>query len=158
MFNIVDDKGIPLVTDFHIGTKHDCVCLMEKLKGFLEENEIKVFMADSGFYTKEILDLLKEHNVKLLIAKNVRNSKKNKKKNNKKNDKKKKLTYQQKIKRQLEDFSEKDKKLFKKRGKIENVYGNYKQIRHFSLRYDKYIKNLQALTMIYFCEQIIKHL
>lgn len=156
MFNIVDDKGVPLITDFCVGTKHDSVCLTDRLKVFLENNEIKVFMADSGFYSKAIIDLLKAHNVKPLIAKNVRNKKKGKKK--KKNKKKEKLTYQQKMERQLEDFTKAEKKLFKKRGKIENVYANYKQIRHFSLRYDKYIKNLAALSMIYFCEQIIKHL
>lgn len=116
-------------------------------------------MADSGFYTNDILNMLKKYNVKPLIAKNVRNSKTKKKTVNKKGKKKKvKLSYAQKIERQLEDMSLREKKLFKKRGKNENIYANYKQIPRFAVGYDRYIKNLHTLSLIYFSEQFLKHL
>lgn len=155
IFNIVDDKGISLCTNFYPGNVHDCKCLIDSLDKFLTDNVgIVTFLADSGFYTNEIIELLKKHNVKPLIAKNVRNSK-NKIKTTV-NDKK--PTYAQKIQRQLEDMTMADQKIFKKRGKIENMYANYKQIKRFNTRYDKYIINLHGLSLIYFCEQILKHL
>jgi hypothetical protein len=58
----------------------------------------------------------------------------------------------------MEDLTVKERKLFKKRHKVENVYGNFKQCPHFTVRYDRYIKNLFNLTLIYFSEQILKHI
>jgi hypothetical protein len=156
LLSIVDNKGVTLFVDYFPGSKNDGKCLLECLENFLSENiGIITFLADSGFYTNEIIDLLKKHDVKPLIAKNVRNSKKHKAINK---NKKIKLTYAQKVARQLEDMTKREKNLFKKRGKIENSYASFKQIPRFNVRYDKLIKYFHALSLIYFCEQIIKHL
>jgi len=148
---IVDDKGIPITTHFFSGNMYDSKCLINILDDFLERNpDITTFLADAGFYTSEIINVLLKHNIKPIIAKNVRNK-------GKKN-KKIKLSYKEKINRQTEDFTKKDKKLYRKRIKSENVFANYKQIPHFVVRYDRLIKNLYGLSLIYFLEQILKHM
>ena len=157
MINIVDNKGVSLFVDFCSGSKNDCKCLLKFLDEYLSKNiGIVTFLGDSGFYTQEILDLLKSHNVKTLIAKNVRNCKKYRVYNKK--GKKKKLTYFEKIERQLEDMTTREKNQFKQRGKIENLYANYKQIKRFALRYDRYVINLYLYSLLYFCEQFLKHI
>src|SRR5271169_1281103 len=113
LFNIVDDKGVSIFVEFCPGSMYDSKCLMTFLAKFLSENiGITTFLADSGFYTTDIMNLLKEYDVKPLIAKNVRNSKKHKNKVNKKG-KKIKLTYAQKIARQLEDMTKQEKRFLK---------------------------------------------
>ena len=92
-----------------------------------------------------------------IIAKNVKNKKRDKKYLDK-NGNKRKLTTKEKIERQVEDFTNKDKKLFKKRKKVENVYANFKQKPHFNMRFDKKIVNMYSLTLLYFCEKILNHL
>jgi hypothetical protein len=93
---------------------YDSKCLSNILDDFLEKNVgITTFLADFGFYTSYIIEVLKKHAVKPLIAKNVRNSKKHKRPINKK-VKKVKLTYAQKIERQLEDLTKKRKNYSKK--------------------------------------------
>jgi len=157
LLTIVDDKGIPLFINYHPGSTHDSKCLARVLNDFLEKTpDIDTFLADSGFFTVEIMETLKKHGVKPIIAKNVRNKKTNKKYEDK-NGKKRKPTYYELIERQTEDFSESDKEIFKQRHKVENVYSNFKQIPRFNMRYDKLIINMYGLTLIYFCEQILKH-
>lgn len=158
ILTIVDDKGIPLYIKYDTGSKNDGKSLIEVLDDFLEKTpDIVSFLADSGFYTKAILNTLKKHNVTPIIAKNIRNTKKDKKyvNNSKKN---KKITFEELIERQTEDFTNSDKRKFKKRHKVENVYANLKQKPRFNIRYDRFVKNLYNLTLIYFCEQILKHI
>ena len=158
LLSIVDDKGIPIYVNYNPGSMHDSKCLVDILDDFLSKNtDIVSFLGDSGFYTEKIKTILKKHNVRSIIAKNVRNKKTNKKYVDK-NGKKRKLTYTEKISRQVEDFTLMDKRKFKKRHKVENVYANFKQKPHFNMRYDKHVNKLYNLTLFYFCEEIFKHI
>jgi hypothetical protein len=158
VLTIVDDKGIPLYVNYNPGSQHDSECLIKILDEFLVKTpDIVTFLADAGFYTNAIQETLKKHGVKPIIAKNVKNRKTTKIYLDK-NGKKRKLTPKEKIERQVEDFTNKDKKIFKKRHKVENVYANLKQKPHLSLRYDKRVINMYNLTLLYFCEKILCHI
>jgi len=158
LLTIVDDKGIPLFINYNPGSRYDSECLIRVLDDFLNDTpDVVTFLADAGFYTNAILDTLKKHNVRLIIAKNVKNTKPNKKYLDE-NGKKRKLTVKERIERQIEAFTNNDKKLFKKRNKVENVYSNFKQIPHFNMRFDKKIINLYKLSLIYFCEKMLSHI
>jgi len=158
LLTIVDDKGVPLFINYNPGSMYDSKCLTRILDDFLIKTpDIVTFLADAGFYTNDILDTLKKHNVRPIIAKNVKNKKRDKKYLDN-NGNKRKLTTKEKIERQIEDFTNNDKKLFKKRKKVENVYANFKQKPHFNMRFDKKIVNMYSLTLLYFCEKILNHL
>ena len=70
-----------------------------------------------------------------------------------------KLNHKEKFKIQFEDFTENDKKIYKKRIAVENMYASYKNSnKRFNIREDKYIKNLEGLTYMYFSEKILEKL
>ena len=71
-----------------------------------------------------------------------------------KNGNKRKLTVKERIEIQLEDITNKERKIFKKRKKVENVYAIFKQKPHFTVRCDKHIVNMYNLILLYFCRQI----
>lgn len=158
LLTIVDDKGIPLFVNYNPGSRYDSKCLIKILDDFLNKTpDIVSFLADAGFYTYDIIDTLKKHGVNPIIAKNVKNKKKDKKYLDKDGNKRK-LTVKERIEIQIEDFTNKERKIFKKRKKVENVYANFKQKPHFTVRYDKQIVNMYNLTLLYFCEKIISHI
>jgi len=152
LFTIIDKNKIPIVMFFISGNTNDIVCLNKSLEKFLIQygKNIYYFLADTGFNSKYISELLQKYGVNYLIPKNMRNAKKYKNKN-------KKLSHNEKFKIQFEDFTEKDKKIYKKRIVVENMYANYKNSnKRFNIREDKYIKNLEGLTYMYFSEKILE--
>ena len=88
---------------------NDIKCLNLTLEDILKQygNYIVYFLADAGFHSKYIFELLEKYNIKQLIPKNIRNNKKYQKENGEK------LTYAEKIKIQFEDFSRTDREKYK---------------------------------------------
>jgi len=155
LLTVIDKNKIPIAFFFFAGNMNDIKCLNLTLDELLKQygKYIKYFLADAGFHSNYIYELIEKYNIKHLIPKNMRNNKKYKKENGEK------LTYKEKIKIQFEDFTKKDKQLYKKRIKVENMYANYKNTNNrFRTREDKYITNLQGLTYLYYAEQILNNL
>jgi hypothetical protein len=155
LLTIIDKNRIPLAFFFFKGNMNDIKCLNLTLEDLLKQygHHIVYFLADAGFHSKYIFELLEKYNIKQLIPKNIRNNKKYQKEN------REKLTYAEKIKIQFEDFSKADRKKYKIRINVENMYANYKNTNNrFRTREDKYIKNLQGLTYLYYSEQIFQNL
>lgn len=155
LLTVIDKNKIPLAFFFFAGNMNDIKCLNLTLDELLKQygQYIKYFLADAGFHSSYIYELIEKYNIKHLIPKNMRNNKKYKKENGEK------LTHEEKIKIQFEDFTKKDKQLYKKRIIVENMYANYKNTNNrFRTREDKYIANLQGLTYLYYAEQILNNL
>lgn len=155
LLTVIDKNRIPVAFFFFEGNMNDIKCLNLTLEDLLEiyGAHIIYFLADAGFHSKYIFELLEKYNIIQLIPKNMRNTKKYKKENGEK------LTYKEKIKIQFEDFSKEDCKKYKKRIVVENMYANYKNTNNrFRTREDKYIKNLQGLTYLYYAEQILNNI
>jgi len=155
LLSIIDKNKIPLLISFFKGNMNDIKCLNLTIEEFLikYDNKIKNFLADAGFYSNYIMDMLDKYKIKYLIPKNVRNNKKYKKVNGEK------LTYKEKIEIQFEDFTKQERKIYKKRIGVENMYATYKNTNNrFRTREDKYVKNLEGLTYLYYAEKIFEHL
>lgn len=155
LLSIIDKNKIPLLLSFFKGNMNDIKCLNLEIEDFLMQydNKIKNFLADAGFYSNYIIDTLKKYKINYLIPKNIRNNKKYKKANGEK------LTYKEKIEIQFEDFKKQERKTYKKRICVENMYATYKNTNcRFRTREDKYVKNLQGLTYLYFAEKIFENL
>ncbi len=154
LFTIIDKNKIPIVMFYIAGNTNDIKCLNISLEKFLEQynKNICYFLADTGFHSKFISELLQKYKVKYLIPKNMRNSKKYKKKN-------RKLSHNEKFRIQFEEFTKRDKQIYKKRIAVENMYANYKNSnKRFNIREDKYIKNLEGFTYLFFSEKILNNI
>ncbi len=149
LFTLIDSKGKVVYFSYHFGNINDGKILNLNFNNILNiiNNKAKYFLADSGFCSKKIRDKLNSKNIKPLIPKNIRNKKKDFKMKN--------LTFQERIKIMLEDFTKEHKIIYKKRIKVENVYANYKQINRFNMRYDKYMNSLIEFMFIYFSKLLI---
>jgi len=143
LFLITDKRKIPYMIKFYKGTVADSKILTNNLEEFTKNcNNVKYFLADTGFCSNHTRDFLIEHKIKPLIPKNIRNTKKEKKVKN--------MNFKEKVKLQNSKFTKKENDTYKKRIKIEHVFSEIKRIHKFALRYDKYIKNLEGFLYIYF--------
>lgn len=149
LFVCVDSKTKPIYFLYCDGNKNDCGILNLIINDIIIKfkNKVKTFLADSGFCSNEIRNKFIENGINPLIPKNVRNMKKNKKSKN--------MTYKEKIKMQLKQFSKKERHIYKRRIYSENFYAKYKQIPKLNMRYEKYSKNLEGFINLYMAKQLI---
>ena len=149
IFTLIDSYGKVIYFSYHFGNMYDSKILNLSFNKILKliNHRSNYFLADSGFCSKKIRSKLESKNIKPLIPKNIRNTKKN--------FKMKDLSFQERLNITLKDFTEEQKIIYKKRIKVENVYANYKQINRFNMRYDKYMINLIGFMFIYFSKLLI---
>ena len=125
---ISDINGIPLNINCSAGNVNDSKILYNQLDDFKNSNSDllnnnNILLGDAGYDSNKIREKL--NNIKfgkLLAARNKRNIK-------------------NKYKLELIKLSPEEKKLLKKRIKIEHINAQLKQYKRISIRYDKYISN-----------------
>ena len=125
---ISDINGIPLNICCSDGSTNDSKILYNQLDDFKNSNSDllnnnNILLGDAGYDSNKIREKL--NNIKfgkLLAARNKRNIK-------------------NKYKLELIKLSPEEKKLLKKRIKIEHINAQLKQYKRISIRYDKYISN-----------------
>ena len=125
---ISDINGIPLNICCYDGSTNDSKILYNQLDDFKNSNSDllnnnNILLGDAGYDSNKIREKL--NNIKfgkLLAARNKRNIK-------------------NKYKLELIKLSPEEKKLLKKRIKIEHINAQLKQYKRISIRYDKYISN-----------------
>ena len=137
------------------GNRNDITYLNNNLNSIFVKygDHIKVFLSDAAYYSKNVIEICNNHNVKYLIPKNIKNSKKYLNKNGTKK------TKSEKLKIQFEDFTKHDKKLYNKRMRSEHYFCTYKNTNSnkFRIRNDKYITSLDGYTMLYNMHSIMKY-
>ena len=127
---IADQNGIPFNIDIFDGNSHDSKIFKTHINS---ENLIDIsfsdsyFMADSGYDSKEIRNLMKSKKCIVLIPQNKKNIK---------------------DKNKINHFTKNNNELFKERIKIEHMFGKLKKFRRIGLRYEK--KKEMFLNFIYF--------
>jgi len=144
LFSIVDSNKKPIYFSLHKGSIHDSKIMTinyDKISNNLTDKN-KYALADSAFDSNKIRNFFNEKNIIPLIPKNMRNTKKN--------FKMKDLTWEEKLEIYLKDFTDDERKIYRKRMTVENFYANVKQIHRFNGRYDKQINNLKGFFNIYF--------
>jgi transposase len=123
---ISDSNGNPLNVECYTGNKYDCKILENHLDKISGDNPItynhkteynRYFLADAGYDSKKIRDKLTKLGFISLIARNKRNSKKPTKK-----------------------LTKKERTIFKKRLKIENMIKKIKDNKRLINRYDNKIE------------------
>jgi hypothetical protein len=140
---LIDSKKKPIFFKYFTGNVNDTKTLTNSLDEIFEiiEEKCKIFLADSGFCSKEVRNKFKKHNILPLIPKNIRNTKKD--------FKMKDLPYAERLDIVFEDFSRDEREIYKKRIGIENFFANYKQPTKLNMRYEKYFENLMGFVNIY---------
>lgn len=118
---ITDSNGIPYNIFVGNGNTHDCKILMQQINtrnivNIDTNNNCTYFMADSGYDTKEMRDVLSSLNFTPLIPFNKRNTKDTQK---------------------INTMLKKDYNLYKKRIKIEHTFGTLKNNKRLLTRYEK---------------------
>lgn len=140
---LIDSKKKPIFFKYFTGNVNDTKTLTNSLDEIFKiiGEKCKIFLADSGFCSKEIRTKFAEHNILPLIPKNIRNTKKD--------FKMKDLPYAERLDIVFEEFSKDERKTYKKRIGIENFFANYKQPTKLNMRYEKYFENLMGFVNIY---------
>jgi len=133
---ICDSKGIPLDTAFYKGNINDSKILPVHLNNNELINNLSFnghFMADKGYHSKEIINIIVNKGFKPLIAQNKRNIKNS----------------------DLISKMNKDEKLiYKNRSIIERLNAKIKNNKKLQLRYEKYIDNYKGLYYL-FCLKLL---
>ena len=119
---IVDKKGFPLNVKIYNGKINDSKIFMKQINDYNidNNNEIKYFLCDKGYDSKEIDNKLKDLNYIPLILQNKRGIK---------------------DKNKLRKFSSDEGKIYSNRMRVENSFCKLKQLRRINLRYDCKIEN-----------------
>lgn len=123
---ITDSKGIPIDVKCYKGNMYDSNILEDQLETIgnspIGDNHNtqykKHFLADAGYDSNKIREKLKSLGYTPLIARNKRNNR-----------------------RKIPKMAKKDKKVFKKRIKVEHTFGKIKSNKRILNRYDKKIAN-----------------
>lgn len=141
---ITDINGIPFSIKTISGNTNDARILNDQLNDpfYIDLNEYskneKFFLADKGYDSLNLRKKLTENNFIPIIAFNKRNTKDPKK---------------------LKTLTPKQKKMYKRRIKIEMVFGllkrSYKRVR---VRYDKYSTNYDSFLFLAFNMILFKHI
>ncbi len=149
LFLIIDQKRKPIYYSLHSGNQNDSKIFTNNIQKFLNttNNKTKILLADAGFDSKINRALIKNKNVYPLIPKNIRN--------NKKKTKMKELTYNKRIGIMFKDFKKNERKLYKKRIKIEHFFANLKQIFRFDRRLDTKLSSFDAFIALHLSKMLI---
>jgi len=135
----IDDKKIPLDIDFYEGNVYDSKILYSKLKqnnnliNKLKTIKCKTFVADAGYCSIKNRSFLEKHKIIPVIKYNNRGTKKEENK---------------------KFLSANELKIYKRRVKVEHVFGNLKQKLILNVRNDKYFINYTNQVIIYFLLRI----
>ena len=138
---ISDENGIPLIADIYNGSSYDSKILDNQLDGFINIfpkllNNKNIMLGDAGYDSKQLKDKIANNNIGILLtAKNKRN-----------------------IKNKLDalKLSDNEKKLLKKRIKVEHLNAQLKQYKRVSIRYDKFSTNYRQFIHLACIDIIIK--
>ena len=131
---ITDANGIPYNIFIGNGNTNDCKILMQQINtqnvvNIDTANNFNYFMADSGYDTKEVRDVVRSLKFIPLIPFNKRNTKDTKK---------------------INKMPTKDYILYKKRIKIEHVFGTLKNNKKLLTRYEKLSETFLNFIYIHF--------
>ena len=139
---ITDNKGVPIMVDLFPGTQYDSKIICEQFKNnnWLINSQnikhVKYFLADKGYDSKNVRDMIENINICPIIAHNKRNTKN--------------ISL-------LKRLSDDEKIKYKKRILIEHVFGrlkkNYKRIRQVS---ERYLAHFSEFLFLAFSDMLIK--
>lgn len=140
---ICDSNGIPLDTKIYEGNKHDSTILYDQLtKENINEkciiNKYKKYMlADKGYDSNKITNILKGKGYTPIIAYNKRNTKD--------------IT-------KIRTMNKKEKILYKRRIIIEQIFMKLKRCKRINIRYDRKMKTYEGFVLLGVIDLIIKHI
>ena len=153
---LIDKHKIPIHYEFMSGNRNDIIYMNNNLDSILTNygKYIKVLCCDAAYYSKNVIEICNNHNIKYLIPKNIKNSKKYL------NEDGTKKTKAEKLMIQFEDFTKLDKKLYNKRMGSEHYFSTYKNTNSnkFRIRNDKHITSLDGYTILYNMCSMMKYL
>ncbi len=133
---ITDSRFIPIDIEIYKGNLNDSNILQQQfinIDTFIKN--IKYFICDKGYCSSLIREYLKINNIRPIIPFNIRNTKN---------------------KYKIRKLSIDDKKKYKKRIRIEHIFGQLKINNKLGCRYEKYIKNYKGLIYLWFIKKICK--
>lgn len=140
---ITNEFGIPIDVNVYNGNKNDSKILEEQLNEIsVLDNEIdninkNIFLADKGYDSKKIRELLKAKGYKkIIIAYNKRNTKDIKK---------------------ILKFTKREKKIYKKRINVEIAINCMKRYKRIEIRYEKLINTFLQMVKLALMDLILKH-
>lgn len=141
---IIDDNKVPISIIVDKGNKHDSVLFEDNINNFLyDPNTLKYkkchrykqyFLADSGYDSKKINEILENKGYIPIICKNKRNN-------------------HQKINKFENNYY---KNIYKRRIKVENLFSTIKFAKKLSFMYEKTIKAYKELLFLYLCKNLYK--
>lgn len=140
---IVDINGIPNSSLIRSGNKNDAKIainniLLHKNSMKRANSKIKPYMlADKMYDTKEFRDICKQNNYKPIVDYNKRNIKN---------------------KKLIKVLQKKEKKIYKKRTKVENTFCLLKKYKRLQIIYDSYLSTYITFLNIALCLMILKYL
>jgi hypothetical protein len=132
---ITDNKFVPIKIHVYKGNLNDSNILYNELIQ-MELNDVNFFIADKGYCSSNIRELLKNKNVEPIIPFNKRNTKDINK---------------------IIKLSDKQNNKYKERIYIEHIFSKLKTNYKIANRYEKYLNNYVGLLYIYFLKELIKH-
>jgi hypothetical protein len=134
---ITDNKFIPIDIQIFKGNLNDSNILQQQFMNIdTYMNYSKYFIADKGYCSSKIRNLLIAKNILPIIPYNKRNTK---------------------DKNKINKLTETDKNRYKKRINIEHVFSNLKSNHKLENRYEKYIHNYEGLLYLYFIKILCKY-
>jgi transposase len=134
---IVDLRGVGISLMITEGNLNDCKIGYEHFKQFIDErgdnklteNELKYFLADSGYDTKEFRDIVEKEGYKVIIRPNNRNTK-NKKK--------------------LRKLTPEEEEIYKKRYGVEHSFSWLKANPKLNFVVEKSLKSFAGLVYLHY--------
>ena len=133
---LTDKNGIPIDIEFVKGNKNDSPLLrehIEKKANMINGNKYKknkrykrYFMADAGYDSKESRNILEELGLVVIIPTNKRNN------------------------TSISKLSEQEKKLYKKRIRIENTFSKFKLFRRVRMLNERLLSTFKSLSYLAF--------
>jgi len=131
---ITDNKFIPIDIQIFKGNFNDSNILQQQFMNIdTYMNYSKYFIADKGYCSSKIRNLLIAKNILPIIPFNRRNTK---------------------DKNKINKLTKNEKNRYKKRIKIEHIFSNLKSNHKLENRYEKYIDNYKGLLYLFFIKRI----
>jgi transposase len=138
---VTDSEGITINMKLYSGNQNDATILLDHLeqKPLIGQDILsrytKFFLADKGYDTTKIKEKLKELKMIPIIAQNKRNIK---------------------DKKLLKELTKEEKKIYKKRIKIEHSYKTLKNFRRIDTRHDSYEDSYKSFVYLALFEILFK--
>jgi transposase len=133
---IVDKRGVPLSIDVCKGSTHDSKLFEKTFKNIPKSvKDCKYMLADKGYDSEKIREMIRKSQIKPIIPKREKKSKKNEKIKVKKPN-------------QNSGLNESEKKIFKGRIIVENFFSWIKNFPKTNIIYEKKIKNYNGLVLL----------